>query len=150
MKKFSIKILIFAIVFLGTACGVRPGLPLPTATAQPANAVIISQPITESTPVEEGTQFAGSGSSSDQILKIEADGRYRVDWAIAAPNGGRVELINKDASVDVMFRRVILSNLIQPSEGYMDVALTAGEYILQVNVDGNWSYRFSLVQQMDF
>lgn len=149
MKKFVYRCLFFAAVLSLTACGVQPGSALPTPTPQPKTDVIVSRPLEQPPTIAEGITYAGNGDTSDQVIKVDADGRYRVDWAIAAPYGGRVELINNDPTVDLLYRHLILSNMDQPSNGFFDVALTEGEYTLRVDVDGNWAFTFSLVQKMD-
>lgn len=149
MKKF---ITIFFAVFISmiiSACG-TPAVRESSEEVIEQPRVINSHPNTLVQATDQGIKLEGDGEAVDSVIPINVDGRYRVSWDVPSPKGGTMALMNKDQDAPAMFKRVIIFNLVQPSNGELDIALTAGEYELQtIGIDGIWSLSVILVEEMD-
>lgn len=148
MKFRSTSIMFVFVLIVSGACTSPQAQVLSTpVTAE----VISSYPSGLNQPKEEGVTLGGIDDSTSTILNVEKEGRYRMEWYIQSPKGGKVELINTDPKVEAIFGHIVLLNLDRPSEGAMEIALVSGEYnLLSKGLEGEWSFRFLLIEERDF
>jgi len=151
MKYFMIRLVFIAIFsFLFVSCTAPQTQDAPSqADTQPQ--VISSYPSGLEPISGKGITMSGHDLDGVTELVVDKDGKYRFEWSIQSPIGGKVSLVNNDTRAEEMFARVVLLNLNKPSEGAMDIALVEGVYHLEINgLQGAWKFTFHLVEERDF